>query len=101
MPRMNRWSLLLLACVAGAALAQPNGILLVAQPGARMRLYAGFSGWAPRQLEAEMASGSWYVLRATEELVFRKDTTGMWRELVERARGSRVARDPATFVAAR
>ena len=74
---------------------------LVAQPSARMRLYAGFSGWASRQLEAEMASGSWYVLRATEELVFRKDTSGMWSELVERARGSRVARDPATFVAAR
>ncbi|TMG42120.1 MAG: YqgE/AlgH family protein [Chloroflexi bacterium] len=74
---------------------------LVAQPSERMRLYAGFSGWAPRQLEVEMASGSWYVLRATEELVFRKDTSGMWSELVERARGSRVARDPATFVAAR
>jgi putative transcriptional regulator len=74
---------------------------LVAQPSARMRLYAGFSGWAPRQLEAEMASGSWYVLRATEELVFRKDTSGMWSELVERARGARVARDPAARVAAR
>jgi putative AlgH/UPF0301 family transcriptional regulator len=48
-----------------------------------------------------MASGSWYVLRATDELVFRKDTSGMWNELVERARGSRVALDPATFVAAR
>src|SRR5256885_16538850 len=33
MPRMNRWSLALLACIAGAALAQPNGILLVAKPG--------------------------------------------------------------------
>src|SRR6267142_7121115 len=33
MPRMNLCSLLLLACVAGAALAQPNGIVLVAKPG--------------------------------------------------------------------
>jgi putative transcriptional regulator len=74
---------------------------LIAQAGARMRLYAGFSGWAPRQLEAEMQSGSWYVLRATEELIFRKDTTGMWSELVERARGSRTGREPATRVAAR
>jgi putative transcriptional regulator len=74
---------------------------LIAQPGARMRLYAGFSGWAPRQLEAEMQTGSWYVLRATEELIFRKDTTGMWSELVERARGARTVLDPATRVAAR
>jgi putative transcriptional regulator len=73
---------------------------LIAQPDARMRLYAGFSGWAPRQLEAEMQTGSWYVLRATEELIFRKDTTGMWSELVERARGARTVLDPATRVAA-
>jgi len=74
---------------------------LIAQPGARMRLYAGFSGWAPRQLEAEMQTGSWYVLRATEDLLFRKDTAGMWSELVERARGARTARDPSTRVAGR
>lgn len=74
---------------------------LIAQPGARMRLYAGFSGWAPRQLEAEMQSGSWYVLRATEDVIFRKDTTGMWSELVERARGARTAREAAKNVAAR
>lgn len=69
---------------------------LIVQPGARMRLYAGFSGWAPRQLEAEMQSDSWYVLRATEDLIFRKDTTGMWSELVERARGARTVRDVVT-----
>jgi putative transcriptional regulator len=74
---------------------------LIAQRAARLRLYAGFSGWAPRQLEAEMETGSWYVLRATEELMFRKDTTGMWHELVERARGARTLRDPATRVAGR
>ena len=33
MPRMNRWSLLLFAGIAGAVLGQPNGILLVAKPG--------------------------------------------------------------------
>src|SRR5439155_4523060 len=55
---------------------------LVAQGAARMRLYAGFSGWAPRQLENEMDSGSWYVLPANEALLFRKDTASMWAELV-------------------
>jgi putative AlgH/UPF0301 family transcriptional regulator len=48
-----------------------------------------------------MQTGSWYVVRATEELIFRKDTTGMWSELVERARGARTVLDPATRVAAR
>lgn len=74
---------------------------LLGQSGARVRLYAGFSGWAPRQLEAEMQSGGWYVLRASEELLFRKDTAGMWAELVAQASGSRTALDAEMRVAAR
>lgn len=62
---------------------------LLARPGARMRLYTGFSGWAPEQLERELDSGSWYVLPAREEFLFRKDTSTLWDELVERAQGSR------------
>jgi putative transcriptional regulator len=53
------------------------------------RLYSGFAGWAPGQLESEMQSDGWYVLPASEELLFRADTAGMWEELAEKARGSR------------
>lgn len=53
--------------------------------GQRYRLYLGFSGWAPGQLENEMRRDSWYVLPASEELLFRADTGGMWRELVDKA----------------
>jgi putative transcriptional regulator len=62
---------------------------LLAQPGARVRLYTGFSGWAPEQLERELDSGSWYILPAKEEILFRHDTSTLWEELVERAEGSR------------
>ena len=58
---------------------------LLASPGKDYRLYAGFSGWAPRQLQSEMERDGWYMLQATEELIFRKNTDGMWRELVEKA----------------
>jgi putative transcriptional regulator len=54
------------------------------------RIYSGFSGWAPRQLEAEMRRDGWHVLPATEALIFRADTGGMWEELVQKARGARV-----------
>jgi putative transcriptional regulator len=74
---------------------------LLAGPRERVRLYAGFSGWAPQQLEAEIDTGSWSAQRATETLLFRKDTSGMWRELIEQSRGSRTAVDPATRVAER
>ena len=51
------------------------------------RLYMGFSGWAPGQLESELARDSWFVLPASAEILFRTDTTGMWEELVRKARG--------------
>ena len=55
-----------------------------ARRGQRYRIYLGFSGWAPGQLADEMRRDSWYVLPASEELLFRADTAGMWRELVDR-----------------
>ncbi len=51
----------------------------------RFRLYAGFSGWAPRQLESEFERDGWFVLPADETLLFRKNPDGLWEELVERA----------------
>jgi len=58
---------------------------LLATPGAQYRLYAGFSGWAPNQLESEFVRDGWYVLPADEAMLFRKSADGLWEELVERA----------------
>lgn len=63
---------------------------LLAQRAGNYRLYSGFSGWAPGQLESEMQRDGWYLLPASTALVFRKDTAGMWQELVRKAR-ARVA----------
>jgi putative transcriptional regulator len=60
---------------------------LLAKRGQGYRLYAGFAGWAPGQLESELAREGWYVQPASADLVFRKDTGGMWDELVRKARG--------------
>lgn len=51
------------------------------------RLFTGFAGWAPGQLESELARDDWFVLPASAALVFRGDTSGMWEELVRKARG--------------
>jgi putative transcriptional regulator len=59
---------------------------LLADGAGRYRLYAGFSGWAPRQLESEFMRDGWYVLPADEATIFRSATEGMWEELVEKAR---------------
>ena len=58
---------------------------LIADKNARYRLYSGFSGWAPRQLESELGRDGWFVLPASEATVFREDMSGLWEELVARA----------------
>jgi putative transcriptional regulator len=58
---------------------------LLADTAARYRLYAGFSGWRPRQLESEFVRNSWHILPADEATVFRASPDGLWEELLERA----------------
>ncbi len=59
--------------------------MLLAEPGRQYRLYAGFAGWAPSQLEAEIQRDDWHVLPADADIVFRKDMDGVWEELLRRA----------------
>ena len=67
---------------------------LLADPDAHYRLYVGFSGWAPRQLQGEFVRNDWYVLPADEATLFREKSEGLWEELVERVMrlGPRVSR---------
>jgi putative transcriptional regulator len=58
---------------------------LLADASRSYRLYAGFSGWAPHQLESEIGRDGWYLLPADAESVFRKDTEGLWEELIRKA----------------
>src|SRR6185295_7303168 len=48
----------------GIYLSMHPGIIepLLAGPRGNFRLYAGFSGWAPHQLQGEMARNDWYVV---------------------------------------
>jgi putative transcriptional regulator len=71
-----------------------NIAALLAKPPGRLRLFAGFSGWAPRQLESELAREGWYVLPASEAVIFRNRTEGLWEELLDEAR-NRGRRKPA------
>jgi putative transcriptional regulator len=56
-------------------------------PGERIRAFAGHAGWAPGQLESEIARGDWAVLPATAEIVFSKSPDNVWPKLAERGEG--------------
>jgi putative transcriptional regulator len=67
----------------------PENVEKLAPRSGRYRLFAGFSGWAPGQLEGEIRRDGWHVLPASEELLFREDTSGLWHELLDRARSKK------------
>jgi putative transcriptional regulator len=55
------------------------------RPGiVRSRLFAGYSGWGPGQLEAEMAEGSWILERAREDDVFTEAPELLWSRILRR-----------------
>lgn len=49
------------------------------------RVFAGHSGWAPRQLRSEMERQGWYILPADSETIFDRSLDTLWLELVKRA----------------
>lgn len=46
------------------------------------RAYVGYSGWAPGQLENEMKTGSWITLPADPSIVFEKDPSQIWPDIL-------------------
>lgn len=62
------------------------------------RLYAGYSGWGPGQLDHELAAEAWFVVDAEPDDPFHVDGDTLWSKILERqgghlARLSRVPRD--------
>lgn len=60
---------------------------LVAGAYKDLRIFAGYAGWAPEQLEAEVAQGAWYPVRGTYADVFDADPEGLWRRVLARQGG--------------
>jgi putative transcriptional regulator len=66
----------------------------------RGRFYAGYSGWGPGQLEAEMELDSWIVEAPMPAELFPDDPETLWHDVLERKGGqytliSRMPEDPS------
>ena len=58
-----------------------------------VRIYAGYAGWIPGQLDAELARGDWIVTPADTESIFEAPPDEVWQELMRRNAGRWVRRD--------
>lgn len=71
------------------------------KPATELRLYAGHAGWAPGQLDHELARGDWYLVQAETPAVFDEDSDRLWDRLINRLDppGIRVRAPTATGLA--
>jgi len=60
------------------------------------RVFAGYAGWGPGQLDDELAEEAWFIEPALPGDVFAGDPDSLWRRVLERKGGeySLVARMP-------
>ena len=59
----------------------------VDQPIDEVRLFSGHAGWAPGQLEGEIASGAWFVVDSDPSDALSSQPLDLWRAVLRRQRG--------------
>lgn len=59
--------------------------LLAAALGS-LRIFAGYAGWGPGQLEDELTEGAWYVVESEPGDVSSPQPEGLWRAVLRRQR---------------
>jgi putative transcriptional regulator len=58
------------------------------EPPDGLRLFAGYSGWGPGQLEGEIAADAWFTVEAFDGDVFGPHPESLWRDVLRRQGGS-------------
>ncbi|MFT2019655.1 YqgE/AlgH family protein [Streptomyces sp. 796.1] len=59
---------------------------LLAPAVGSLRIFAGYAGWGPGQLEEELAEGAWYVVESEPGDVSSPDPEQLWRSVLRRQR---------------
>ena len=52
-----------------------------------IRLFAGYAGWGPDQLQAEIDEGAWYVVTGEPADAFTDQPENLWRNVMRRQPG--------------
>lgn len=59
----------------------------------QVRIFAGYAGWSPGQLEGEIEAGAWWIVEGAADDPFSVDPANLWKHVLRRQRG------PLAFVA--
>ncbi|MEO7235723.1 MAG: YqgE/AlgH family protein [Lapillicoccus sp.] len=59
---------------------------LVAAEVAGMRIFVGYAGWSPGQLELEIRRGDWYVVTSEARDAFSSAPESLWSDVLARQR---------------
>jgi putative transcriptional regulator len=66
---------------------------LLASPGTgHVRLFMGYAGWGPGQLEHELQESAWLICDVARDLVFETEASAMWEAAIRR-----LGADPGTL----
>lgn len=60
---------------------------LVAEGVRALRVFVGYAGWGPGQLDDEIAAGGWFVVDHEPGDAFSADPRGLWRRVLRRQPG--------------
>ena len=55
------------------------------RPEDRFRVYSGYAGWGPGQLQGEVDRGDWRILPGDADLLFQEETGSAWEALFRRS----------------
>jgi putative transcriptional regulator len=59
----------------------------VAEVTRRARVFAGYAGWGPRQLDEELEREDWIVHEPTHDEIFTAEPEGLWSAVLDRKGG--------------
>src|SRR4051812_3664838 len=85
----------LMPVAKGLSLSASSDLLsrmLKPDPPRDARLILGYSGWGPRQLEAELNASAWLIADVDRELIFNTPADQMWETAIRR-----LGADPAAL----
>jgi putative transcriptional regulator len=66
--------------------------VLSISPAPRARVLAGYAGWGPGQLDAELAESAWLIGQVDIDLIFDVELDAMWETAIRR-----LGADPASL----